>query len=194
MGYLKVQSISDIITNSSNEVFVVDKDVMLNVIDVFDDKFNTCFDVKKLTLDYLHLKYLDEPQFVYSDLYFSGDSIYDLPIFMIIDMLGISYEDAFKEGAPIKFNKNYNDWYHDIKEPKRTKKNQVTESEKKKIAIEYIKKYLDFCKKHIDEIKEKIIGKYFMNVEDHFMNYAEFKEHMLTKEVKEKTHYYESRH
>lgn len=192
MGHLIVQSISDLITNSSSEAFIVEKEDMLHYIKEFDIPDIDCFDVTKLTRSYLKM----EP-------WMSWDvkTSYSIPYKYVLGILRISEEDAMKEGllfttcgkppytylAGIDFDNKF--FLDDIafltEEDKKALK-----KEQKEATAQFFKSWVKFCDNHKKEIEQKIIGKYLIVVEDHFNEWPAFREDIRNRGYL----YYESRH
>ena len=112
---MKILSISDVITNSSSEVFVLED------VSNFENVSNY-ITIDKITYDYL-INSLEEE--------------------MVFDLLGYNIN-------------NYIDW------------NCSWEDREKILRA--------FCEEHREEVEEKIIGKYFVDIEDHFPDWEEYTE------------------
>lgn len=203
--YLNIQSISDIITNSSSEVFIVEKDIMLDIVKEFDEPLMDNIKVTKITRSKLFLNNHYR--------YITDFDIYEIPVHMILEMLGISFDDAIKEGLPFKKINSHNDGYYDWdfgdysfeftdKKPDESDDEYnlrllKKDKEYRNICCDLAEKYQNFVYNHIKEVEEKIIGLYQVEVEDHFTRYEEFADiykYDPVKDIKDKIHYYESRH
>ena len=108
-----IRSVSDIITNSSSEVFVMKKEDAGEVA-LFDKDNETydCISIHKMDEDWVRTQGSWEAQ-------------------MICDLIGIA--NPFNED----FYPDEDDW----------------------------SKFVD---EHLDEMKEKVVGKYYIDIEDHF--------------------------
>lgn len=108
-----IRSVSDIITNSSSEVFVMKKEDACEVA-LFDKDNETydCISIHKMDEDWVRTQGSWEAQ-------------------MICDLIGIA--NPFNED----FYPDEDDW----------------------------SKFVD---EHLDEMKEKVFGKYYIDIEDHF--------------------------
>ncbi len=195
MRHLIVQSISDLITNSSSEAFIVEKDDMLHYIKEYDDPDIDCFEVTKLTRSYLKME---------SWMAWDVKTSYSIPYEYVLRILRISKEDAMKEGmllttcgkppytyiAGIDYdNKFFPDVLDDNACPSEEDKKSL-EKERKEATAQFFKSWVKFCNKHRKEIEQKIIGKYLIVVEDHFNEWATFREDIRNRGYL----YYESRH
>ena len=116
-----IRSVSDIITNSSSEVFVMKKEDACEVA-LFDKDNETydCISIHKMDEDWVRTQGSWEAQ-------------------MICDLIGIV--NPFNE-----------DFYPDEDE------------------------WSKFVDEHLDEMKEKVFGKYYIDIEDHFAEAEEILE------------------
>ena len=116
-----IRSVSDIITNSSSEVFVMKKEDACEVA-LFDKDNETydCISIHKMDEDWMRTQGSWEAQ-------------------MICDLIGIA--NPFNED----FYPDEDDW----------------------------SKFVD---EHLDEMKEKVFGKYYIDIEDHFAEAEEILE------------------
>ena len=116
-----IRSVSDIITNSSSEVFVMKKEDACEVA-LFDKDNETydCISIHKMDEDWIRTQGSWEAQ-------------------MICDLIGIA--NPFNED----FYPDEDDW----------------------------SKFVD---EHLDEMKEKVFGKYYIDIEDHFAEAEEILE------------------
>lgn len=172
---LIVQSISDVITNSSSELFIVCKEDMLHYIEEYDEPNIDCFDVRKLTWDSIKAE-----EYMFYDVKNSESTEY----YLVLRLLRISEEDAMKEGLKLvwkEYKYEYNDhvdrWLIPIDMQDEFFGSSDEVNKKRRDATkEFFKSWCDFCKKHHDEIRDKVIGKYIMEVEDHFERWSDFRE------------------
>jgi len=184
---LAIQSVSDIITNSSSEVFIISKEDCLHYIDKYDDKFNQCFhEVKKLTKRNLLL----EPWYKY-DFETPNDIMWE----EVLHILRISEEQAVEDGLLLekkkyfshtdeKGHKVYEHYWDPVWNWKASKK------KREEMMDKFCESWIAFTGKHKKEIEDKIIGTYWICVEDHFDKWSEFREEIIDKGYL----YYESRH
>ena len=110
---MKILSVSDVITNSSSEVFVLED------VSDFEDVSN-CISINEITYGFIINAFEEE---------------------MVFDLLGYDMDDYFGSNCS---------W----------------EDKEKLFKI--------FCEEHSKEIEEKIIGKYFVDIEDHFPDWEEY--------------------
>ena len=175
---LIVQSISDVITNSSSELFIVSKEDMLHYIEKYDEPNIECFEVKKLTWNSIKAG-----EYMLYDVENSGSTEY----YLVLHLLRISEEDAMKEGLKLvwkeyksEYNGSVDRWLIPIDEQDEFFGDDWDSDEMKKkrraATKEFHKSWCDFCKRHVEEIREKVIGKYIMEVEDHFERWVDFRE------------------
>jgi len=188
---ITIQSLSDIITNSSSEVFIVSKEDMLHYVERYDEGPMDCFTIQKL--NWVTIKSEEWTSYDITDSE-------DIPYEYVLHLLRISEEDAMREGLKLIqkeyecCNGNVERYLTPIDNDDKLFGDDWDTPEKKKerrdATIEFHKSWCEFCKNHHDDIKEKVIGKYVMEVEDHFYDYVEFKE-----EIDNKGYFYhESRH
>lgn len=192
MKHLIIQSISDLITNSSSEAFIVEKDDMLHYIKEFDSPDIDCFDVTKLTRSFLKME---------SWMSWEVKTSYSIPYKYVLRILRISEEDAAKEGLlftlcgkpPYTFigaidyaEKFFPEDYDSLSEEDK----KTLKKEQKEATIQFFKSWVKFCDKHREEIEEKVIGKYLIVVDDHFNEWSDFREDIRNRGYL----YYESRH
>jgi len=167
---IPVQSISDVITNSSSELFIVSKEDMLHYVDVYDEKLDCCFSVKKLTIEYLKMH-----PYMSWDVKSCGDTHWHY----VLKLLKISEEQAAKEGLKIKkIEDAYGPYWRTYEYDDDIWNDEKKRKEKVK---EFFESWCKFCYKHQEEIKEKVLGNYVMDVEDHFERWSDFREEIANK-------------
>lgn len=174
---LIVQSVTDVITNSSSELFIVCKEDLLHYVEEYDDDFMDQFHIKKLT-----------PKSIYAYEYTSWDLKESSQIKweLILALLKISPVEALKEGLELEWeeyryaNGRTDRWLQAIDYNRRFWDNNLSPEEREKQRKETTKKFhkswVKFCEKHKKDLDEKVIGKYIMEVEDHFERWCDFRD------------------
>ncbi len=116
-----IKNISDVITNSSSEVFVMNKEDACEIA-LFDKDNETydCISIHKMDEDWVRTQGSWEAQ-------------------MTCDLMGIA-KQFHKDFYP-----DEDDWF-------------------------------EFVDEHLDEMKEKVLGKYYIDIEDHFADAEEILE------------------
>lgn len=188
---LIVQSVTDVITNSSSELFIVCKEDLLHYVEEYDEDDFDHFHIQKLTYNSI---------FAYSWLFFELEESSQIKWEIILALLKISPEEALKEGLELEWeeyryaNGKTDRWLQAIDYNRRFWDDNLSQKESEKQRKEATKKFhkswVKFCEKHKKDLDEKVIGKYIMEVEDHFYRWSDFKDDITRRGYL----YYESRH
>lgn len=140
---IKFQSFSDVITNSSSTVFLVDKDTYEELKKMVPDY---CFYSAEITWDNICPDdFKHGPTKENADLYNEIICNVDNNVDMLFDILN-KHKDKLIINDP--------DWYND--------------PIKNYLDYTNIKQYYDFCQDNKALIEELIIGKKYVDIEDHF--------------------------
>lgn len=174
---LIVQSVTDVITNSSSELFIVCKEDLLHYVEEYDEDDFDQFHIKKLTHNSIYAY-----EYTSWDLEESSQIKWEI----ILALLKISPEEALKEGLELEWeeyryaNGRTDRWLQAIDYNRRFWDDNLSPDESEKQRKEATKKFhrswVKFCEKHKKEIEEKVIGKYIMEVEDHFERWCDFRD------------------
>lgn len=174
---LIVQSVTDVITNSSSELFIVCKEDLLHYVEEYDEDDFDQFHIKKLTHKSIYAY-----EYTSWDLEESSQIKWEI----ILALLKISPVEALKEGLELEWeeyryaNGRTDRWLQAIDYNRRFWDDNLSPDESKKQRKEATKKFhrswVKFCEKHKKEIEEKVIGKYIMEVEDHFERWCDFRD------------------